>query len=47
MKIQDLLKQAKPCWKYAAMDQFKKWRCYTDKPKLEWSDLAEQEGFDP
>lgn len=23
MKIQDLLKQAKPCWKYAAMSQFK------------------------
>ena len=47
MKIQDILNQSKSCWKYAAMDQFKKWRCYTDKPKLEWNDLAEQEGFDP
>ena len=34
MKIQDLLKQARPCWKYAAMSQFKKWYCYTEKPEL-------------
>ena len=47
MKIQDLLNQAKPCWKYAAMGQDKKWRCYTDKPKLEWSDFEYQEGFAP
>lgn len=46
MKIQDLLKQAKPCWKYAAMDENKRWHCYTNKPKLEWSCLAEQQGFD-
>ena len=47
MKIQDLLNQSKPCWKYAAMSQFKKWYCYTEKPELGWNDLAEQEGFDP
>ena len=47
MKIQDILNQAKSCWKYAAMDQFKKWRCYTEKPELVWNDLAEHEGFDP
>lgn len=47
MKIQDILNQAKPCWKYAAMNQNKRWRCYTDKPKLEWCALAEQQGFDP
>ena len=34
MKIQDLLKQSKPCWKYAAMSHFKKWYCYTEKPEL-------------
>lgn len=51
MKIQDLLNQSKPCWKYAAMDQHKKWRCYTEKPKLERCHSAElypeEDCFDP
>ena len=33
MKIQDLLKQAKPCWKYAAFDEYG-WHLYTQKPKI-------------
>ena len=33
MKIQDLLKQAKPCWKYAAFDKYV-WHLYTQKPKI-------------
>ena len=33
MKIQDLLKQAKPCWKYAAFDDYG-WHLYTQKPKI-------------
>lgn len=35
MKIQDLLKQAKPCWKYAAMDADYMWYFYTMKPFIE------------
>ena len=34
MKIQDLLKQAKPCWKYAAMEQSGCWCLYKNKPRL-------------
>lgn len=33
MKIQDLLKQTKPCWKYAAYDEYG-WHLYTQKPKI-------------
>ena len=33
MKIQDLLNQAKPCWKYAAYDDYG-WHLYTRKPKI-------------
>lgn len=33
MKIQDLLKQTKPCWKYAAYDEYG-WHIYTRKPKI-------------
>ena len=32
MKIQDILKQAKPCWKYAARDKEGAWYAYTHKP---------------
>lgn len=32
MKIQDLLNQSKPCWKYAAMDCDGSWYLFTDKP---------------
>lgn len=41
------MKQMRTYWKYAAMSQFKKWYCYTEKPELGWNDLAEHEGFDP
>lgn len=34
MKIQDILKQAKPCWKYAAMDSDKWWRLHQEKPTV-------------
>ena len=34
MKIQDLLKQAKPCWKYAPMDKGKNWTLFERKPNL-------------
>ena len=34
MKIQDLLNQSKPCWKYAAMDCDGLWYLFTDKPFL-------------
>ena len=33
MKIQDLLKQAKPCWKYAAFEE-DGWHLYTQKGKI-------------
>ena len=33
MKIQDLLNQSKPCWKYAAFDEYG-WHLYTQKPKI-------------
>lgn len=33
MKIQDLLKQAKPCWKYAAMEPGGGWYLYKNKPR--------------
>lgn len=33
MKIQDLLNQAKPCWKYAAMDWDLRWYFFSFKPK--------------
>ena len=32
MKIQDLLNQSKPCWKYAAMDKTGLWWLYREKP---------------
>lgn len=32
MKIQDILNQSKPYWKYAAMDSNFKWYLYTMKP---------------
>lgn len=32
MKIQDLLNQSKPCWKYAAMDGDGLWWLYREKP---------------
>lgn len=34
MKIQDLLKQAKPCWKYATYDR-NGWRLFDDKPRFD------------
>lgn len=34
MKIQDLLNQSKPCWKYAAMDEDGTWYIYTEEPYL-------------
>lgn len=34
MKIQDILKQAKPCWKYAAMEPGGCWYLYKNKPRL-------------
>lgn len=34
MKIQDLLKQSKPCWKYAAMNKSKNWVLFERKPNL-------------
>ena len=34
MKIQDLLNQTKPCWKYAAMDKGKNWTLFERKPNL-------------
>lgn len=33
MKIQDLLNQSKPCWKYAEFDEYG-WHLYTRKPKI-------------
>ena len=33
MKIQDLLKQAKPCQKYAAMEPGGDWYLYKNKPR--------------
>jgi hypothetical protein len=33
MKIQDLLKQAKPCWKYAACEPSGGWYLYKNKPR--------------
>ena len=35
MKIQDLLKQAKPCWKYAATDGDDKIYFYSAKPRID------------
>lgn len=32
MKIQDILNQVKPCWKYAAMDSDFSWYLFTEKP---------------
>lgn len=32
MKIQDLLNQSKPCWKYAAMDWDLRWYFFSFKP---------------
>ena len=32
MKIQDILNQAKPCWKYAAMNSDERWRLHEEKP---------------
>ena len=46
MKIQDLLRQVDPCWKYAVMDENKRWRCYTDKSKSDRCDSEEQQDFD-
>ena len=34
MKIQDLLKQAKPCWKYAATDEDGELYFYSAKPRI-------------
>ena len=34
MKIQDILNQAKPCWKYAAMEPGGGWYLYKNKPRL-------------
>ena len=33
MKIQDLLNQSKPCWKYAAMEPSGGWYLYKNKPR--------------
>lgn len=33
MKIQDLLNQAKTCWKYAAMEPSGGWYLYKNKPR--------------
>ena len=32
MKIQEILNQAKPCWKYAAMDDNGIWWLYRERP---------------
>lgn len=34
MKIQDVLNQAKPCWKYAAMEPTLGWYLYQNKPRV-------------
>ena len=34
MKIQDLLKQARPCWKYAATDENGEIYFYSAKPRI-------------
>ena len=34
MKIQDLLNQSKPCWKYAAMDKNGEVCFYSAKPRI-------------
>ena len=40
MKIQDLLNQSKPCWKYAAMDWDETWWLYREKPYVEGNMLT-------
>ena len=36
MKIQDILNQSKPCWKYAAMTDHG-WVLYSNKPKYKYN----------
>lgn len=44
MKIQDLLKQTKPCWKYAARDKEGAWYAYTHKPYPSYEIWVTREG---
>ena len=37
MKIQDILNQSKPCWKYAAMDLDETWWLYREKPYVDYN----------
>ena len=51
MKIQDLLNQSKPCWKYAAMDWDGTWYLYQEKPYVEddtlvWTSEYEFDSFE-
>lgn len=46
MKIQDLLNQSKPCWKYAAMDWDGTWYLYQEKPYIEGDIWAHECAFD-
>lgn len=36
MKIREVLKQAKPCWKYAAMDKDFTWVLFEQRPYYDW-----------
>lgn len=48
MKIQELLKQAKPCWKYAATDEDGALYFYSAKPRIDcnvWVCADENDNF--